>query len=154
MFDDFTAVASTRINAPTEVVWDALLNPEANTRFMFGAIVQSDWHEGRPITWKGVWQGKPYEDRGIILRLKPLKLLQYSHYSPLTGKPDSPENYHTVTIELTDENHHTTVAITQDKSESREARVHSEKNWSLMLASLKQLVESVEASRAGSAAHL
>lgn len=153
MFDDFTAVASTRINAPTEVVWDALLNPEANTRFMFGAIVQSDWHEGRPITWKGVWQGKPYEDRGIILRLKPLKLLQYSHYSPLTGKPDSPENYHTVTIELTDENHHTTVAITQDKSESREARVHSEKNWSLMLASLKQLVESVEASRAGSAAH-
>ena len=153
MFDDFTAVASTRINAPTEVVWDALLNPEANTRFMFGAIVQSDWHEGRPITWKGVWQGKPYEDRGTILRLKPLKLLQYSHYSPLTGKPDSPENYHTVTIELTDENHHTTVAITQDKSESREARVHSEKNWSLMLASLKQLVESVEASRAGIAAH-
>ncbi len=153
MFDDFTAVASTRINAPAEVVWDALLNPEANKQFMFGATVSSDWHEGRPIKWKGVWQGKPYEDNGIILRLKPLKLLQYNHYSPLSGKPDSPENYHTVTIELTEEHHHTTVAITQDKSESREARVHSEENWTSMLAALKKLVESVDASRAGSAAH-
>lgn len=153
MLEDFTAVASTEINAPAEVVWDALLNPEANKQFMFGATVVSDWHEGRPIKWKGEWQGKPYEDKGIILRLKPLRLLQYSHYSPLTGKPDSPENYHTVTIKLSEVGHHTTASITQDKNESSEAQVHSEKNWSSMLAALKKLVESSDASHAGGAAH-
>jgi uncharacterized protein YndB with AHSA1/START domain len=148
MSDDSTAVASTRINAPTEVVWDALLNPDAIRQFMFGAEVSSDWHEGHPIKWKGVWQGKAYEDRGVILKVRPLRLLQYSHYSPLSGKPDRPENYHVVTIELTDENHHTMIAITQDRNEDREARVHSEKNWSSMLASLKKLLDSERTSHA------
>jgi uncharacterized protein YndB with AHSA1/START domain len=146
MLDDFTAVASTTIDAPTEVVWDALLNPDAVRQFMFGAEVRSDWHEGHPITWKGEWQGKKYEDKGRIKRVKPLRLLEYTHYSPLSGKPDRPENYHTVTIELTRDDHHTVVSITQDRNESREARVHSEKNWAAMLASLKKMLESAPSS--------
>ncbi len=52
------------------------------------------------IVWKGEWEGKKYEDRGVILRLEPGHIIQYSHFSPLTGQPDVPENYHIVTIEL------------------------------------------------------
>jgi uncharacterized protein YndB with AHSA1/START domain len=147
MSDDFTATASTRIDAPAEVVWDALLNPEAIRQFMFGANVSSDWHEGHPIRWKGTWQGKPYEDKGVVLKVKPLRLLQYSHFSQLAGKPDLPENYHHVTIELTaDHLHQTVVSITQDRNESREARVHSEKNWVSVLASLKKLLDTEHSS--------
>ena len=123
-------------------MWDALLNPEALRVIMFGATVTSDWHEGRPITWRGVWQGKAYEDKGVILRLRPLRLLQYSHFSPLSGLPDRPENYHKVTIELREEGHQTAISIRQDRNKTREARLHSEKNWESMLVSLKRLLES------------
>ena len=143
MNDEFNAVASTTINAPAEVVWDALLNPDAIRQFMFGATVSSDWHEGHSITWSGTFQGKRYEDKGTILRVKPLRLLQYTHFSTLSGKADRPENYHVVTVELTARDHHDTdVTITQERNDSREAKAHAEKNWASMLASLKKLLDS------------
>ena len=145
MSDDFTAVASTSISAPAEVVWDAFLNPEAVQLFMFGARVTSDWHEGHPIKWSGTWKGKRYEDKGTVLRVKPLRLLQFSHFSTLSGKPDRPENYHIVTIELTAQDHHTDVKITQERNDSRETKVRSEENWNAMLSSLKNLLDSESA---------
>jgi hypothetical protein len=69
-------------------------------------------------------------------------VLQYSHYSPLSGLPDSPESYHTVTIRLTEEGAGTHVSLSQDNNPSEEARRHSEKNWRQMLAGLKSYVES------------
>jgi len=60
---------------------------------MFGTNAVSDWKEGSPIVWKGEWMGKKYEDRGVILKLEPGNMIQYSHFSPLTGQPDLPENY-------------------------------------------------------------
>lgn len=89
----------------------------------------------------GEWQGRSYEDKGVILRFEPTRLLQYSHFSPLSGLPDTPEHYHTVTIELSDEGNRTRVSLTQDNNPSEEAREHSERNWQLMLAGLKELVE-------------
>ena len=74
MSDDFTAVASTKISAPAEVVWDALLNPDAVRQFMFGTTVSSDWHEGHSIKWSGTFQGKRYEDKGTILRVIEVRL--------------------------------------------------------------------------------
>jgi hypothetical protein len=40
-------------------------------QYMFGTNVISDWQEGSPILWKGEWQGKKYEDLGVILKLEP-----------------------------------------------------------------------------------
>ena len=76
---------------------------------MFGADVVSDWREGSPIVWKGEWKGKPYEDKGVILRVQPNEKLEYTHYSPLTGAPDVPDSYHTVTVTLTGEGAQTRV---------------------------------------------
>lgn len=142
MSDEFTAVASTTINAPAEVVWDAFLNPEAVRLFMFGATITSDWHEGHPIRWSGSWQGKRFEDKGTILRVKPLRLLKFNHFSTLSGKPDRPEHYHVVTVELTAHDGSTEVSITQERNESREAKVRSEQKWQAMLGSLKKLLDS------------
>jgi uncharacterized protein YndB with AHSA1/START domain len=145
MNDDFTAVVSTTINAPAEVVWDAFLNPDAVRLFMFGATVRSDWHEGHPITWSGTWEGKRYEDKGTLLRVKPLRVLKFTHFSALSGKPDRPENHHVVTIELTPRGHQTDVTITQERNESLEAKQRSEQNWRAILASLKGLLDSESA---------
>jgi uncharacterized protein YndB with AHSA1/START domain len=108
---------------------------------MFGTTVVSDWQEGSPITWEGEWKGKPYEDKGKIRKIEPPRLLQYSHYSPLSGLPDTPENHHTVTIELSAKGAQTGVSLSQDNNASDEAREHSEKNWKMMLEGLKKLLE-------------
>lgn len=136
-----TAKASTTINASRAKVWDALVNPKTIKQYMFGTTVVSDWKKGSPITWKGEWQGKAYEDKGVILQIEPQRMIQYSHYSPLSGLPEKPENYHTVTIELSEKGAQTAVVLSQDNNPTEEARQHSEKNWGMMLAGLKKLLE-------------
>jgi uncharacterized protein YndB with AHSA1/START domain len=135
------AKASTAINAPVAEVWDALVNPKKIHQYMFGTNVVSDWKKGSPITWKGEWQGKKYEDKGVILQLERELLIRYSHFSPQSGLADKPENYHTVTIELSPKGTQTVVSLSQDNNLTDQAREHSEKNWEMMLAGLKKLVE-------------
>jgi len=130
-----------KINASADEVWDALINPETIKKYMFGATVASDWKIGSKIIWKGEWQGKPYEDKGKILQFVPKKKLQYSHFSPLSGLPDIPENYHTVSIILSEEEEETVVTLIQDNNETEEAKEHSEKNWKMMLSGLKKKLE-------------
>src|ERR1700694_4603081 len=134
---DFVARASTKIKAPVAKVWDALVKPEKIKLYMFGTTVISNWKEGSPIVWKGEWEGRAYEDKGRILQMKPERILQYTHFSPLTGEPDKPENYHTVTIELSSQRGETSVTLSQDKNPTEKAREHSEKNWTMMLSGLK-----------------
>ncbi len=137
----YVASASVLIHAPAGRVWEALVTPAQIRQYMFGTTVVSEWREGAPITWKGEWRGKAYEDRGRILAFRPPRLLQYTHFSPLSGLPDIPENHHTVTIELTDEGIGTRVRLTQDGNPSEDARRHSERNWQMMLNGLKDLLE-------------
>ena len=135
------AKAATTIKTSADKVWNALTDPEMIKKYMFGATVISDWKEGSKITWKGEWEGKPYEDKGKILRFEPKKNLQYSHFSPLSGLHDNPENYHIVTIDLEEKDEQTRVSLTQDNNASEKDRDHSEKNWKMMLDSLKKLLE-------------
>lgn len=138
---DLIASASTTIRAPVAKVWEALVNPELIRQYMFGTTVVSDWNEGDSIVWQGEWQGKAYEDKGTILRIEPERVLQYTHFSPLSGQPDVPENYHIVTVELSGQGGQTKVSLAQDNNATEEARQHSEQNWQMMLESLKELLE-------------
>ncbi len=135
------AKASISITAPIDKVWSAFTSPETIKLYMFGTTVVSDWTEGGPIVWKGEWQGREYEDKGVILKLEPKHLIKYTHFSPLSGKQDLPENYHKVTVELTAEDSETLVALSQDNNENEEERKHSESNWKDMLKKLKALLE-------------
>ena len=141
MKKELIAKSSIRIKAPIAKVWDALTNPEMIKQYMFGTNVVSDWKVGSSIVWKGEWQGKAYEDKGKILKIEQERTLQYSHFSPLMGKQDVPENYHTVTIELSNDGEKTVVSLSQDGNATEEAREHSEKNWMMMLNGLKKLLE-------------
>ena len=139
--NDYIASASITIDAPVAKVWDALTNPAVIKQYMFGTNVVSDWKEGRPIVWKGEWQGKTYEDKGVILKLERERTIQYSHFSPLAGLPDVPENYHTVTVVLFSEGARTLVSLSQDHNATEQEREHSAQNWGMMLEALKSLLE-------------
>ena len=141
MKESITAKVSTMINASTEKVWKALTTPEILKQYFFGSDIITDWKVGSSIIYRGQWQGKPYEDKGKILKYEPEKLLVTTHWSPLSGVPDSPENYHTVSYELSGREGKTHLTLTQDNNASEEERDHSEKNWTLVLDGLKKLLE-------------
>ncbi len=135
------ATASTTVEAREAAVWDALVNPDVIRRWMAGAQVESDWKQGSRIVWRGEWQGRAFEDHGTVLRAEPGRLLEFTHFSPLSGAPDVPDNHHTVTIELRPDGERTRLTLAQDNNPSETAREHSEKSWSAMLAGLKKVVE-------------
>ena len=141
MSNNLVAKAATSIGATKSGVWEALVTPDAIKQYMFGAEVESDWRKGSKITWKGEMKGRKYEDKGVILKIDPEQTLQYSHFSPLSGKPDKPENYHTITIILSGNGNETEVSLSQDNNSDEEARKESAKNWGSMLEGLKKYVQ-------------
>lgn len=141
MDSSLVAKASTTINAPASRVWEALTKPELIKQYLFDTEVISDWKVGSPITYKGEWQGKPFEDKGKILQFEPGHSLVSTHWSPLSGVPDSPENYHTVSYRLSEKDGKTEVTITQDNNASEEEKMHSEQNWRQVLEGMKKMLE-------------
>ena len=138
---DFVARAETEIEARPAQVWDALTDPDMIQKYMFGSRVETDWKVGSPIAWKGEYEGKAYEDKGEVVAIDPGRRLEVTHFSPLSGKDDRPENYHRLVYELEERNGVTHVSLSQDNNPTEEAAEHSRANWEKMLAGLKQVVE-------------
>ena len=141
MTDPLLARATTLIQASPAKVWDALTQPALIKQYLFGTEVTTDWQVGHPIVYAGVWQGKPYEDKGTIMAFEPEQHLVSTYWSALSGLADLPENYMTVRYELKPEDTGTRLTITQDHNASPEDASHSEQNWSMVLEALKKLLE-------------
>ena len=136
-----TARADIHVDASRERLWEALTDPDMIARFLFGSRVSTDWQQGSPIVYRGEWEGKPYEDKGTILEIAPGDRLVTSYYSPLSGKPDVPESYQTVSYLLADDGEGTRVTITQDGCADDAEAERMSGNWSMVLQSLKSVVE-------------
>lgn len=135
------ATADVDISASPSQVWTALTDPELIQKYFFGAEVATSWEPGTPITWKGEYDGQQYEDKGEVLECVPKERLTHSHFSPLSGAEDRPENYHVVTYELKERGDHTHVHLEQDNNPTEEAAEQSRSNWEMVLKGLKELVE-------------
>jgi uncharacterized protein YndB with AHSA1/START domain len=141
MNNKFIAKATSTINTTPAKIWEALTKPELIKQYLFGTDVTSDWKVGSSITYRGVWEGKTYEDKGKVLQIEPGKLLVSTFWSSLSGVPDLPENYKTVRYELSPDGRGTRLTITQDNNDSREDANHSEENWKMVLDGIKKLLE-------------
>lgn len=141
-----TAQVCRTIDASPDEVWHALTDPKVIKTYFFGADVQTDWKVGSPMRIKGEMQGKTYEDRGEVRSFDPGRRLAFSHFSPSTGQPDRPENYHLVTYELEPEGERTRVTLTQSnltggvKDSDVKNRAEFEKNWRMVLDGLDKAV--------------
>ncbi|WP_432941347.1 SRPBCC domain-containing protein [Kribbella sp. CA-253562] len=138
----YVATARVEIEASPERVWQVLLDPVATKEFMFGSEVETDWQVGSPITWSGEYEGKAYQDKGKVLAVEPGRRLQVTHYSPMSGQPDVPENYHTLTYELSGGNGTTELSLSQDNNASEEEAEHSRGMWEMLVQGVKKVAES------------
>lgn len=143
MAQTYEAATSTDVGAPPDAVWRALTEPDLIARYMHGTTVDTDWSEGSPITWRGEWQGNQYEDKGNVLAFDPPRRLAVTHWSPLTGEPDEPANYHHVGYDLESlEGGRTRLTITHGNSPTQEAAdAMVENGWRPTLEGIKQVVE-------------
>jgi uncharacterized protein YndB with AHSA1/START domain len=137
----FVAKRSITINAPPAKVWNALTNPDMIKQYLFGTQVTSDWKVGSSIRYKGTWEGKSYEDKGVILQLIPEHMFQSTYWSSMSGTEDKPENYATVIYEIESRPDSVLLTITQDNNSTDEARKHSENNWGMVLETIKKMLE-------------
>ena len=138
----YIARAEIVIHAPASDVWDALVKPELIKQYLVGTEVTTDWQVGSPITYKGVWEDKTYEDKGKVLHVEREKLLLSSYWSSLSGLPDMPEYYKTIRYELSlEQEKGTRLVITQDNNDSEEEANLSAENWKGVLGGIKKIVE-------------
>jgi uncharacterized protein YndB with AHSA1/START domain len=141
MSKSYIARKSIDINTPASRVWQALTRPELVKQYLFGTEMTADWRIGGAITYRGQWEGKSYEDKGAVKIFEPEKRLQTTYFSSLAGREDKPENYATVTYELSEAAGWTTLTVTQDNNPSPEFAEHSASNWAMVLEGLKKLLE-------------
>jgi uncharacterized protein YndB with AHSA1/START domain len=137
----YLAKSEIDIAATPSDVWRALTEPDTIAKYFFGSRVHTDWQVGSPIVWKGEFNGKPYEDKGEIVEVEPNRLLRVTHFSPSAGRPDEPENYHTLTYRLDERGGTTHVSLTQDNNASEAEAQRATANWDMMLTGLKSTVE-------------
>ncbi|TAK77914.1 MAG: SRPBCC domain-containing protein [Dehalococcoidia bacterium] len=141
MASGLTAEASVEIAAPVGRVWAALTDPTLVKQYFFGTELDTDWKVGGRIVFRGVWEGKTYEDGGTVLAFEPQQRLAYTYWSNFSGLPDTEENRQRVEQRVREHNGKTTVTISQDNVPDEESREHSSANWAMVLGQLKTLVE-------------
>ncbi|MFI2562554.1 SRPBCC domain-containing protein [Paenarthrobacter sp. NPDC018779] len=135
------AEATVTVAAERGDVWKALTDPAIIRKYFLGTNVETTWKVGDPITYSGEYNGNSYEDKGTVLEFEPMERVKTTHFSPSTGLPDAPENYHTVEYRLADEGQGTSVTIVQGNNKSLEEVQQSTDTWGMVLQDLQELLE-------------
>ena len=136
-----TAQVARVIPAKAEDVWETLTSKAGMKAYMMGADVETDWKVGSPITMKGEFNGKAYEDRGEVRTFEPAKRFSYTHASS-----SAPDAEHLVTFELEPKGDETEVVVTQTSADGRitdadrENKAQYERTWAAMLEGLEKAV--------------
>jgi uncharacterized protein YndB with AHSA1/START domain len=138
---DLTSTNEITIDAPIDEVWTAITTPDLIKRWFLGVDTETTWEVGAPIVHRGQYQGKPYEDRGVVVRFEPPHVLVHTHWSEVSGHPDAPEHQQQVTWSLAERGRGTELTITERNLPSLDGKELSERTWDLVLRNLKGLLE-------------
>jgi uncharacterized protein YndB with AHSA1/START domain len=134
----------TYIRTTQEKLWQALVNPEFNRQYWFGAHQETDWKKGSP--WKIVFADGRIADTGEILDIDPLKRIVIKWRNELM--PDlKAEGYTRCTIEIEPQGDVMKLSVTHE-AEKKGANKFIDAvsgGWPQILASLKSLLETGKA---------
>lgn len=150
MENELTVKSSITINAPAPKVWNLLTNPAETKKYMFGCEAISDWKPGSSLLWKGEHEGKETVFvKGNIVSISEGKSLAYTTIDPnSTSVEDVPENYLTVTYDLSEHDGQTILNVTQgdynkvtDGEKRYKEAYNNGEGWNPILIQIKKLAE-------------
>ena len=139
---DVTTSHRIQIDAPPERVWEALTTPDQISQWFFGVDTESDWTVGSTVVHRGEYQGRAYEDKGEILELDPPRRFVHTHWSPMSGLPDTPEHAQRVSWTLEPSDGGTALTVDEENLPSEQAKAISDQSWPQALDALRSLLES------------
>jgi len=141
-----TVTATTHVAEPPDRVWAELLHPGA--RWMLGANIETDFQPGSLITFEGHFFGRVFADKGYVIAVDRPRLLHFTHFAPLGGLDDVPENYHEIRIELAPDDAGTLITVTEENIETERHAVATEGHWKNALATLAHRDDGTRATHA------
>ncbi len=133
---------SININASRAEVWNALTNKELIKEYFFGTDTNTDWKEGSPISFTGIWEGKTYEDKGTILKIEKEKLLQHDYWSSFWGNDVGTEERSIITYTINSgADAQAVLTVTQEVFKDSKSRDQSIGHCEGILKNIKNLLE-------------
>lgn len=138
-----TNISVIKINAPVNKVWDALTKQELVKKWQYGSELITDWNMGSTIRFRAEWEGKVFEQWGVILDVVQNKMIRYSLFAPRPDLEDKPENYFIMNYILTEGENMVTLEIVQEdnRPDAKQSEPQGEENP--ILNGLKLLIESL-----------
>lgn len=134
----------TYIRTSAEKLWQALINPEFNRQYWFGAHQESDWQKGRP--WQLVRPDGCIADAGEIIDIDPLRLIVIRWRNEVMPELKA-EGYTRCTIAIEPQGEMMKLTVTHEAESERPHKLIEkvQGGWPLILASLKSLLETGKA---------
>ena len=127
-----------RLSLSPKEVWSALFDPAHAARVWFGSTLETDLRPGGFLKWTGVWEGKSFEDRSIVLDCEVAVFLDALYFSGFTGLTETPENRMRLTIRLAAEGAGTKVVLEQANFRDENSRDHSVGGWNGILDTVEK----------------
>jgi uncharacterized protein YndB with AHSA1/START domain len=141
MSTDLVISKSIDIFSAASKVWEVLIKPEMIAQYFTGAETVTTWQVGSEITFAHIYEGKEFINKGVILNFEPNKLLRYTYWTAFSNTEDKPENYTTITYDLTEINDKTQLRLTQTNFKNAEWYKALEIGWDQVLEKMKELAE-------------
>lgn len=94
-----TVTHSIRIAAEPRQIWAAVISPDAGASWR-NADFKTDWRVGDAIEIEAFIGTKRYRDKGQVVQVQPHSMLQYTYWSSVSGLPEIPQSYSTITMML------------------------------------------------------
>lgn len=118
---------------PPRTIWEGLFDPRQAARVWFGSTLETDLRPGGLLKWTGVWEGKSFEDHGIVLACEDAKSLDCLYFSGWAGRDETPETRMRLTIRLEPAGSGTKVRVEQANFADATSRDHSIQGWNAIL---------------------
>lgn len=136
-----TNISRISISAPQEKVWAILTKPEFVKLWQFGSDLQTNWEVGSAVKFVTEWEGKIFEQWGIVLEYTPATKLRYTLFAPRPGIEDKPENYFEMIYTLAEQNGITNLEIVQEDNRPNAVQEEVQGEDNPILNMLKEIAE-------------
>ncbi|GHF59242.1 uncharacterized protein YndB with AHSA1/START domain [Deinococcus metalli] len=120
------------------LVWPAIVTPQRMAGWMadFPLHIAVTWTVGASLHMTGDLHGVPFENRGTVLEVVPVRLVRFTYWTSLSGRPYTGADLPVVQFTLTPEGDGTRLEVSHGNVPAGPERQHLPFYWNAALLKL------------------